>query len=58
MLNSKEAGQWLELNIGGWVVWWKISESWGFRDGEWSPWIDSSGGERGVVRDAEAHRGQ
>jgi hypothetical protein len=24
MRNSKEVGQWLDLNIGGWVVWWKI----------------------------------
>jgi hypothetical protein len=31
-----------DLNIGGWVVWWKISGRWGFRDGEWSSWIDSS----------------
>ena len=40
--NWKEAGQWLDLNIGGWVVWWKISGRWGFRDSEWSSWIDSS----------------
>lgn len=50
MPNSKEAGQRLDLNVVGCVVWWKISGSWGFRDGGWPPGIDSyhEGGWGGV----------
>jgi hypothetical protein len=24
--NSKAAGEWGDLNIGGWMVWWKFEE--------------------------------
>lgn len=29
-----EAGEWAGLNFGGWMLWWKIWENWGFEDGD------------------------